>query len=266
VLVFGIGWPILGVAVLAKYHVVPGAGLPVELFALAVTLLVMLPAALGVAAATDGRAGVRVLLGRAFRWRFGLGWWGLVLLGLPGTALALGLVFGGSLRTADAGAVLLRQLASILLAVAVINLWEETVWAGFFQTRLERRFGFLLAAVLTAVPFAGVHMPLLLLGADVSVRSVLAGIGGLLILAVVVRLLVGLVMRAAADSVLAVGVLHQVFDASNNRGGVVDSFLDGADAGVVTLVATVLLAGAVAAVGRRRPGFFGRRGSAATPP
>jgi membrane protease YdiL (CAAX protease family) len=265
VLVFGIGWPVLGVAVLARYHVLPGAGLPVELFALAVTLLVMLPAALGVTAVTEGRAGVRALLGRAFRWRFGLGWWGLVLLGLPVTALVLGLVLGGSLRTADAGGVLLRQLGSIVLAVAVINLWEETVWAGFFQTRLERRFGFVVAAVLTAVPFAGVHMPLLLLGADVSARSVVTGIGGLLVLAVVVRLLLGLVMRAARDSVLAVGVLHQVFDASNNRGGVVDSLLAGADAGVLTLVATVLLAGAVAAVGRRRPGFFSRRGSAAAP-
>jgi CAAX protease family protein len=34
-----------------------------------------------------------------------------------------------------------------VLAVVVINLWEETVWAGFFQTRWEARFTFLVAAV-----------------------------------------------------------------------------------------------------------------------
>ena len=50
-------------------------------------------------------------------------------------ALLLGLIFGGSLHTADLGPVLVKQLGSIVLAVVVINLWEETVWAGFFQTR-----------------------------------------------------------------------------------------------------------------------------------
>jgi membrane protease YdiL (CAAX protease family) len=259
VLVFGIGWPILAVAVLASHHVIPGAGLPVEVFALAVTLLVMLPAALWVTAVTEGRAGVRALLGRAFRWRFNLGWWAVVLLGLPVTALLLGLVFGGSLHTTGAGTVLVKQLLSILLAVAVINLWEETVWAGFFQTRLEGRFSLVVAALLTAVPFAGVHMPLLLIGDDVTAWSVVKGIGGLLILGVVVRLLIGLVMRAAADSVLAVGFLHQLFDASNNQGGIVDSFLNGADEGVMALVATVLLTAAVAAFCWRRPSFFARR-------
>jgi ABC-type glycerol-3-phosphate transport system permease component len=37
------------------------------------------------------------------------------------------------------------------------------VWAGFFQARLKGRFNLVLAAVLTALPFAGVHVPLLLL-------------------------------------------------------------------------------------------------------
>jgi membrane protease YdiL (CAAX protease family) len=263
VLVFGIGWSILSVAVLASHHVIPGAGLPVEVFALAVTLLVMLPAALWVTAVTEGRAGVRALLRRAVRWRFGLAWWAVVLVALPVTALLLGLIFGGSLHTVNAGAVLVKQLLSIALAVAVINLWEETVWAGFFQTRLERRFSFPVAAVLTAVPFAGVHMPLLLIGDHLSTWSVFRGIGGLLILAVVVRLMIGVVMRAAADSILAVGILHQVFDASNNKGGLVDSFLDGADEGVTALIATVLLTIVVTALCARSPGFFARR---QTPP
>jgi hypothetical protein len=52
-----------------------------------------------------------------------------VLFGLPLIALLLGLIFGGSLQTADLGPVLIK-LASIVLA-----------------------------AVLTAVPFAGVHVP-----------------------------------------------------------------------------------------------------------
>jgi hypothetical protein len=46
-------------------------------------------------------------------------------------ALLLGLIFGGSLHTGDMRPVLIKQLGSIVLAVVVINLWEETVWAGF---------------------------------------------------------------------------------------------------------------------------------------
>ena len=49
------------------------------------------------------RTGVRVLFARVFRWRFGIGWWLVVLFGLPVIALMLGLIFGGSLHAADLG-------------------------------------------------------------------------------------------------------------------------------------------------------------------
>jgi uncharacterized protein len=260
VIVLGLSWLLFAIPVLAFHGVIPGADLPVEVFALASTLLILLPMALWVTSITDGRAGVRALFARVFRWRFGIGWWLVVLFGLPVIALLLGLIFGGSLQTADLGPVLIKQLGSIVLAVVVINLWEETVWAGFFQTRLEARFNFVVAAVLTAVPFAGVHVPLLLLEDQVSALSILIGFAGLLILGVVVRLLMGVTMRGAADSVLAVGVLHQIFDASNNNGALVDSLLDGVDAGNMTQLAAVVLTVLVAAwLLWRRPGAFAKR-------
>jgi CAAX protease family protein len=260
VIVLGATWLLLSIPVLAFHGVIPGANLPIEVFALASTLLILLPTALWVTWITDGRAGLRALFARVFRWRFGIGWWLVVLFGLPVIALLLGLIFGGSLHTADLGMVLIKQVGLIILAVVVINLWEETVWAGFFQTRLEARFNFVVAAVLTALPFAGVHLPLLLLDDHVSPLSVSTGVAGLLILGIVVRLLMGVTMRGAADSVLAVGVLHQVFDASNNNGALVDSLLDGADAGNITQFAAVILTILVAAwLLWRRPGAFARR-------
>jgi membrane protease YdiL (CAAX protease family) len=260
VIVLGLSWLLFSVPVLAFHGVIPGANLPVEVFALASTLLILLPMALWVTSITDGRPGLRALFARVFRWRFGVGWWLVVLFGLPVIALALGLIFGGSLHTADLGLVLIKQLGSIVLAVVVINLWEETVWAGFFQTRLEARFNFVVAAVLTTLPFAGVHVPLLFLDDHVSAVSTLKGIAGLLILGVVVRLLMGVMMRAALDSVLAVGVLHQIFDASNNDGGLVDSLLDGADAANMTQFAALILTVLVAAwLLWRRPGAFAKR-------
>jgi membrane protease YdiL (CAAX protease family) len=116
------------------------------------------------------------------------------------------------------------------------------------------------AAALTALPFAGVHMPLLLLDDHVTALSILKGIAGLLILGVAIRLMVGVMLRAAADSVLAVGILHQIFDASNNKGSLVDSLLDGADAGLMTQIAVLMLTALVAAILLwRRPGAFARR-------
>jgi uncharacterized protein len=113
---------------------------------------------------------------------------------------------------------------------------------------------------LTALPFAGVHFPLLLLDDQLSALSVLIGIAGLLILGVVVRLLMGVTLTAASDSVLAVGILHQIFDASNNKGALVDSVLDGADAGNMTQLAVVVLTALIAAwLLWRRPGVFAKR-------
>jgi CAAX protease family protein len=229
-------------------------------FALASTLLVLLPTALWITSITDGRTGVRALFGRVLRWRFGIGWWLVVLFGLPLIALLLGVMFGGSLHLAGIGPVLIKQLGSIVLAVVVINLWEETVWAGFFQTRLESRFNFVAAAILTALPFAGVHLPLLLLDDQISVLSILKGIAGLLVLGVAVRLMIGVFLRAAVDSVLAVGILHQIFDANNNSGGMTDYMLDAVDAGDMTQLATVVLTVLAAAwLLWRRPGAFARR-------
>jgi uncharacterized protein len=113
---------------------------------------------------------------------------------------------------------------------------------------------------LTALPFAGVHVPLLLLDDQVSALSILKGIAGLLISGIVIRLLMGVMMRAALDSVLAVGILHQIFDASNNNGGLVDSLLNGADAGNMTQLAAVVLTVLIAAwLLWRRPGVFAKR-------
>jgi membrane protease YdiL (CAAX protease family) len=149
----------------------------------------------------------------------------------------------------------------LTLYVALLwALWHIPDRAGFFQTRLEARFNFVIAAVVTALPFAGVHVPLLLLDDQLSALFILIGIAGLLILGIVVRLLMGVTRRAASDSVLAVGILHQIFDASNNNGGLVDSLLDGADAGNMTQLADAVLTVLIAAwLLLRHPGAFAKR-------
>src|SRR5215212_6238503 len=130
-------------------------------------------------------------------------------------------------------------------------------WLALQQRRLQR-------VDRRIVPFHAqrhreLHRPLLF-SDQVSALSLLRGSAGLLILGIAIRLLMGVMLRAALDSVLAVGVLHQIFDASTNNGSLVDSLLDGADAGNMTQFAVAILTVLIAAwLLWRRPGAFAKR-------
>jgi membrane protease YdiL (CAAX protease family) len=260
VLALGFGWPVLSLAPLTDHGVVPDAGLPGEVWIFATLVLVMLPAALWVTSVTDGRGGVRALLRRTFRWRIGLGWWAVVLFAIPLTTLALGVATGRSLQTSDLVGVLAGELVALLVALVLANLWEETVWAGFMQTRLEGRHGLMVAAALTAIPFAAIHLPLQFVG-DFSAASVASGVALLLAVSVLFRLMVGVVLRAAADSVLAIAVLHAVWNTSNNEDGLVDQLLSGGQPTVFAVGAVALVTAVVAAAVRPRLGRDFRAGA-----
>jgi hypothetical protein len=108
-----------------------------------------------------------------------------------------------------------------------------------------------MAAVLTAVPFALIHMPLQFIG-EFSAASLAAALVLLLIVSMVFRLLLGVVLRGARDSVLAVALLHTMFNRSNNSDGIVAALVDGPGRGLAALSATAVLAAIVAVVIRRR--------------
>ncbi|MGK5115122.1 MULTISPECIES: CPBP family intramembrane glutamic endopeptidase [unclassified Geodermatophilus] len=252
VLVLAVGWPLVSVPALTAHGVLPGGALPEEPFALALTVLVMLPAALWVTSVTEGRAGVRTLLRRAVRWRFGAGWWAAVLLALPVLTLAAGVAGGRELVTGELLATLASGAFSVLTAVLLVHLWEETVWAGFFQGRLERRHGFLPAAVLTAVPFALVHLPLQFIG-ELDPGRIALAVGALFVVGALIRLMVGATVRGAAGSLLAAGLVHATFNAANNEGNLVDDLLSGGQPTLYAVVAAALYtAGALLVVRARR--------------
>src|SRR3954447_5734588 len=131
---FTVGWAIL-IPMLR-------AGIPTELALPAVVLLAQLLPATAITAAADGRAGVRALFGRMFRWRVGVGWYLLAGLALPAvTLLAATAVYGTGPIAAVVSrpSLVLVYLASLLLVVE--NLGEETGWMGFVQARLQDRHG-----------------------------------------------------------------------------------------------------------------------------
>lgn len=257
-LLFGIGYPLMALPILAHHGVIPGGSLPgligldtERMAALLMVVVVMLPSTLWVTWAADGREGVRTLLRRMFRWRFGVGWWLVVLFALPVLTLTFALLLGDSLKPIDPVPLITGEIAGLLAGFLIINLWEETAWAGFVQTRLERRHSFGAAALLSAIPFALIHMPLQFIG-DFSVQSVLVGMLGLLIFASIVRVLLGVALRGTQDSVFAVGLLHTVFNRSNNVDGIVASLVEGDARGLAALIATIVLLVMVAVPFRRR--------------
>jgi membrane protease YdiL (CAAX protease family) len=119
--------------------------------------------ALLVVAATHGRAGVRDLARRSLRWRVGLKWYCVALLGLPiATALCASALFGLAPLQAlvDKWQLLFTLVVPMLLfRVLVLNLIEEIGWMGFLQDRLQERRGPLKASVLVTIPFALWHLP-----------------------------------------------------------------------------------------------------------
>ncbi|MET0417082.1 MAG: CPBP family intramembrane glutamic endopeptidase [Actinoplanes sp.] len=183
-------------------------------------LVILLAAAVTVTAARDGRPGVRGLFATSFRWRFSVFWWAVGLFALP--ALTIGIAAaGGSLRSPADG--WMRETATyffltVIFGMLLANLWEETAWAGFAQSRLMREHGLLRGSLLTAIPFALIHLPLAFeeRGLTGTTGRDLAITWSVLILsAPVFRYLFGVAMLSTGGSVLVVALLHASFNASS---------------------------------------------------
>jgi membrane protease YdiL (CAAX protease family) len=257
-LVFGIGVPLMLAPMLAARGIIPGGtlaamvGVDTEFAAsLLLVWLALFPAALIVSALEGGRPAVRALLRRATIWRIGAGWWALVLLALPATTVALALLLGDTFQPPTL-ATLGGELGGFLVGFLLFNLAEEIAWAGFLQTRLERRTNLYLAAALTAIPFAGIHLPLAVINGMTAPKDLAIHFVLLTILAVVLRSLLGLVLRGTANSLLAVAMLHTVFNRSNNTNGIAAKLLEGGHRQAAVLLATAVVTVILGVALRRR--------------
>jgi CAAX protease family protein len=193
------------------------AGLP--LFpALVLELVVLVGTATAVTATVSGRPGVRALFAGVTRWRFGLRWYALALFAMPALTLAVAALAG----TLDAppgdwaGAAAQYAFLTVVYGAVLGNIWEELAWTGFLQQRLTDRRGPFAAAMLTAVPFALIHLPLAFEADGLGGTGVgdLALTWGLLIgVAPFFRYLVGLVHGRTGRSLVSIGLLHGSFNA-----------------------------------------------------
>jgi uncharacterized protein len=212
-------------------------------------LVLLLVLAVIITGIGGGRRAVRGLFAGLVRWR--IGWWYvLVVVAMPLLTVLVAAVTG-TLRAPDQGwlDVALTYVAFLVLGAITANLWEETVWSGFVQRRLTARHGLLRGALLTAVPFALIHLPLAFETrgwSGTSGSDILITWGVLVLTAPFLRYLIGMLLAATGGSTLATGLLHASFNAA---GAMV--IMDGGWQYVPALVILTLLVAAGRAIRRR---------------
>lgn len=250
ILAYTIGWVILMVPVLAERGVISfdlPAAVPIA------TVLALAFPALIITSITGGRSAVRQLLRRLVQWRFGWGWWVLVVLGLPLATLGLAVVTGfGSLNDPEtslmevAGSYLWR----LIYGAVTVNLLEEMAWFGFVQTTLENRHTPMRAALATAPLFALIHLPLLLMPDQGPIFLLLPA---LVVFAIPFRILLAWVSARTGRSLLAVGLLHAASNATNDK-TTISRFVGGEDVSILQIGILFLAAILIAVVTRGRLG------------
>ena len=248
VLALGSVYVLSVIPILMQYDVIPGKNFPARLgidmerFSAAGLTVLLFGSALLVTYLDGGRSAVRQLFRRMLRWRVGIGWWLVAVIALPLLTVIIAVLLGDASALPSRN-VLWREVLGIVIAFLLVNLWEEAAWAGFMQTRLERRHNFFLAALLTGIPFAAIHMPLQVISGEVRTAvDFVVGFALLGVLVIIVRSLFGMVLRGAANSLLLVGLTHTFFNRSNNTDGIAADLLPGGDSRqLAALIATAVL-------------------------
>jgi uncharacterized protein len=186
---------------------------------LVLMLAALLGAALLVTRWTGGPGAVRRLLAQALLWRFEPWRYGVILLGMPVTTLAVAAVLGTAAVpddwTAFAGTYLFQ---TVVFGFLLANLWEETAWTGFLQSRLMDRHGLLRGSLLTAPWFFAIHVPLSFTPGW-TWSSAAFNLTLVLLIAPFMRYLLGMHYLDTRGSLLAVGLQHSAFNASGDLGG-----------------------------------------------
>ena len=209
-------------------------------------LLILLGTSVLVTRAADGSPGVRHLFRQTIRWRVGAGWYVAAVLALP--ALTVLVAAAGTFhQPADGWATVAGSylLNTLIVGALLGNIWEELAWTGVVQRRLMERHGLVAGSLLTAIPFALIHLPLAFADRGFGATAwpdVAVAWGVLLVFAPLFRLLVGIAYLGTGRSLLIVALLHASFNASEqSKLAVFDGAWQQIAAATVLLVVLALL-------------------------
>jgi membrane protease YdiL (CAAX protease family) len=197
--------------------------LPSDPFKLLASTLGLTGSAFLVTALTEGRPGVRRLLQNMMHWRVNPGWYLLAVFGMCMVALLSSSIWLGLTPLTELALhwrlLFTVFLPGVVLPFVLINLWEETGWTGFLLPRLQQQYGPLLASVLTAVPFALVHLPLFFIVGGLSdtkppLSQFPLYVGLLFVLGLIPRCITTWLFNSTRGSLPIVGLFHAGMNAT----------------------------------------------------
>ena len=215
-----------------------------------------------VTALVSGKAGVRDLARRSFRWRVPLRWYLISLLALPLIFLIAITILYGLAPLRALGQNWLQLLTAFLPAMAIMillnNVAEEIGWTGFVFARFQDRHGPLRAASLTGVFFWLFHLPSFYVETRSWATTALV-LGIFLLPHLGSRFITGWLYNGADSSVLIAGLFHSMHNAIVNSTGLVAVVALPQFEVLVIMAGIVVLAAAIIAVATR--GHLGRKRS-----
>jgi len=182
-----------------------------------------------VTAAIGGKASVRDLLSRCFRWRVGVHWYLIALFGLLVATLLGALPFLGVVpleALAQNWSLLFTVfLWGVLVPFVIVNVFEETGWTGFMQHTLQERHGALLASIMVAPAFAFIHLPAFFVAGWINdeptplsqLPAVLLQVGIMSVFAIFIRVVIMWLYNSSGRSVLIVALFHSAFNMTNGQ-------------------------------------------------
>ena len=165
-------------------------------------------AALIVAAATEGRVGVRELLLRTVRWRVGIRWYVIALV-LP-TVLALA-GLGVYVLTGRPNSLPLGRLSILDLIVFVLVVGEELGWRGYAFPKLIQKFSPRTASLILGVLWGVWHLPTFVIA---SMPQYGRPFGAFLVMTVSYSVLLGWAFLHTRGSVLIATLFHGAINLS----------------------------------------------------
>jgi membrane protease YdiL (CAAX protease family) len=157
----------------------------------------------------QGKSGLRELYSRLIRWRFGLQWYALILLGIP---------FLGWLAAQAGGAKLVYELTNPALAILILlnllytgPLCEELGWRGYALPRLLRQFNPLVASLILGIFWGVWHLPSFYISS--LVQSSLS-LPAFLFFGLFTSILMTWIFQHTGGSVLAAVLFHYMINVS----------------------------------------------------
>jgi membrane protease YdiL (CAAX protease family) len=197
------------------------AGIPMAPFLLGLVFLALLAPALVLTRRYEGRQAMRDLLRRVLVWRFGPMRWAIIVFAMPLLTIAVAAISGTLTMPQDGWSPEITSylMGTLIIGALILNLWEETAWGGFLQTRLMAKHGLLRAAVMTAVPFSIIHIPLSFEG-DWTWSTAGLGVATVFLAAPFYRYLLGMHLLDTGGSILAIGIQHASWNEAQKIDGV----------------------------------------------